>query len=110
MAYQEAQNLQCSRILKTNTTLPEVTISISKVAINGLKVPLFNVTFFFLGGANNPFLQEDTTQQYSYTADGKRIEGNQDQYYGAGYSQAQSGYSSSGFGKSKLSLVSISAF
>ena len=63
--------------------------------------PLF--FFSFTGGANNPFLQEDTTQQYSYTADGKRIEGNQDQYYGAGYSQAQSGYSSSGFGKSKLS-------
>ena len=107
MAYQEAQNLQCSRILKTNTTLPEVTISISKVAINGLKVPLFNVIFFSIsGGANNPFLQEDTTQQYSYTADGKRIEGNQDQYYGAGYSQAQSGYSSSGFGELRLDRFS----
>jgi len=49
------------------------------------------------GGANNPFLQEQT-ENYSYTADGRRIEANQDQYYGAGYSQAQSGYSSSGFG------------
>ena len=108
MAYQEAQNLQCSRILKTNTTLPEVTFSIPKVARFGLKVPLFNVIFFaFSGGANNPFLQEDTTQQYSYTADGKRIEGNQDQYYGAGYSQAQSGYSSSGFGNSKLNKFSL---
>ena len=76
-----------------------------------LKSTTFQCDFFsFSGGANNPFLQEDTTQQYSYTADGKRIEGNQDQYYGAGYSQAQSGYSSSGFGKSKLSLVSFSAF
>ena len=64
--------------------------------------------FFFSisGGANNPFLQEDTTQQYSYTADGKRIEGNQDQYYGAGYSQAQSGYSSSGFGELRLDRFS----
>jgi len=47
------------------------------------------------GGANNPFLQE------TYTADGRRIEGNQgqnQQYYGSGYSQAQSGYSSSGLG------------
>ena len=49
-----------------------------------------------LGGANNPFLQNA-----SYAADGSRIEGDpaQGQYYGAGYSQAQSGYSSSGFGK-----------
>ena len=48
------------------------------------------------GGANNPFLQNA-----SYAADGSRIEGDpaQGQYYGAGYSQAQSGYSSSGFGK-----------
>jgi len=47
------------------------------------------------GGANNPFLQNA-----SYAADGSRIEGDpaQGQYYGAGYSQAQSGYSSSGFG------------
>ena len=53
------------------------------------------------GGANNPFLQEQT-ENYSYTADGRRIEANQDQYYGAGYSQAQSGYSSSGFGTALL--------
>jgi hypothetical protein len=48
------------------------------------------------GGANNPFLQDPN---YSYSADGRRIEGNQGQYYGAGYSQAQSSYSSSGFGQ-----------
>ena len=65
--------------------------------------------FSFLGGANNPFLQEDTTQQYSYTADGKRIEGNQDQYYGAGYSQAQSGYSSSGFGELQRNFLPLSS-
>lgn len=50
------------------------------------------------GGANNPFLQEQTDPNYTYSADGSRIEGNQGQYYGAGYSQAQSGYSSSGYG------------
>ena len=54
--------------------------------------------FFFspLGGANNPFLQNA-----SYAADGSRIEGDpaQGQYYGAGYSQAQSGYSSALGGK-----------
>lgn len=49
------------------------------------------------GGANNPFMQDGGN--YSYTADGRRIEGNQGQYYGAGYSQAQSSYSSSGFGE-----------
>ena len=54
---------------------------------------------FISGNANNPFLQEETDPNYSYSADGRRIEGNQDQYYGAGYSQAQSGYSSSGYGK-----------
>ena len=53
---------------------------------------------FFSGGANNPFLQEQTDPNYSYSADGRRIEGDQGQYYGAGYSQAQSGYSSSGYG------------
>ena len=51
-------------------------------------------------GANNPFLQEQT-ESYNYTADGRRIAGEQGQYYGAGYSQAQSGYSSSGFGKER---------
>ena len=58
---------------------------------------LYKSLFFSpLGGANNPFLQNA-----SYAADGSRIEGDpaQGQYYGAGYSQAQSGYSSSGFGK-----------
>lgn len=53
------------------------------------------------GGANNPFLQDAAGDQYNYTAGGSRIAGaaqNQGQYYGAGYSQAQSGYSSSGFG------------
>ena len=59
------------------------------------------------GGANNPFLQEQT-ENYSYTADGRRIEANQDQYYGAGYSQAQSGYSSSGFGTALLFFLSCS--
>ena len=58
----------------------------------------------FSGGANNPFLQE------TYTADGRRIEGNQgqnQQYYGSGYSQAQSGYSSSGLGNQKYPLFKI---
>ena len=61
-----------------------------------------NIYFSPLGGANNPFLQNA-----SYAADGSRIEGDpaQGQYYGAGYSQAQSGYSSSGFGK-WLSFIS----
>jgi len=54
------------------------------------------------GGANNPFLQEQTDPNYTYSADGSRIEGNQGQYYGAGYSQAQSGYSSSGYGNFAL--------
>lgn len=48
-------------------------------------------------GTNNPFLE-------NYDASGSRIEAggaDQSQYYGAGYSQAQSGYSSSGFGKIK---------
>ena len=62
------------------------------------KIPIYLYKYFFspLGGANNPFLQNA-----SYAADGSRIEGDpaQGQYYGAGYSQAQSGYSSSGFGK-----------
>ena len=53
-------------------------------------------SFSPLGGANNPFLQNA-----SYAADGSRIEGDpaQGQYYGAGYSQAQSGYSSALGGK-----------
>ena len=59
---------------------------------------LFSFFFFFTGGANNPFLQEQTDPNYTYAADGSRIEGDQSQYYGAGYSQAQSGYSSSGYG------------
>ena len=45
-----------------------------------------------LGGANNPFLED-----VAYDASGSRVE-DQGQYYGRGYSQAQSGYSSSGFG------------
>lgn len=55
--------------------------------------------------ANNPFLQEGGQgNAYSYSATGSRIEGDQaqGQYYGRGYSQAQSGYSSSGFGEAPL--------
>jgi hypothetical protein len=52
----------------------------------------------FSGNAvNNPFLQQ--AEPGTYSATGSRIEGEQQQYYGGGYSQAQSGYSSSGFGK-----------
>ena len=48
------------------------------------------------GGANNPFLED-----VAYDAAGARVE-DQGQYYGRGYSQAQSGYSSSGFGTSSI--------
>ena len=49
-----------------------------------------------LGDMNNPFLENQ--EQYSYDASGTRIESQSQQYYGGGYTQAQSGYSSSGFG------------
>ena len=71
--------------------------SVFKGLLAGCSGSFYKSLFFSpLGGANNPFLQNA-----SYAADGSRIEGDpaQGQYYGAGYSQAQSGYSSSGFGK-----------
>jgi len=43
----------------------------------------------------------------SYDAAGMRVE-DQGQYYGRGYSQAQSGYSSSGYGKINFLLPPIS--
>lgn len=46
-----------------------------------------------LVAANNPFLED-----IAYDASGMRVP-DQGQYYGRGYTQAQSGYSSSGFGK-----------
>ena len=47
---------------------------------------------------NNPFLQNQ--EQYTYDASGTQIPTQQQQsYYGGGYTQAQSGYSSSGYGK-----------
>lgn len=49
----------------------------------------------FKGDQNNPFLQE----QYAYDAAGAQIPAQQGGYYGGGYTQAQSGYSSSGYGK-----------
>ena len=54
------------------------------------------------GRTQSQFLQEQTDPNYTYSADGSKIEGNQGQYYGAGYSQAQSGYSSSGYGNFAL--------
>ena len=53
---------------------------------------------FVIGHQNNPFLSDG--QQPAYTATGARLQGQGDQqYYGRGYSQAQSGYSSAGLGK-----------
>ena len=78
-------------------TIKEPNSYVKQVYINIHYTYYINLFFFSpLGGANNPFLQNA-----SYAADGSRIEGDpaQGQYYGAGYSQAQSGYSSSGFGK-----------
>ena len=49
-----------------------------------------------LGGMNNPFIENE--EQYAYDASGMRIQSENQQYYGGGYTQAQSGYSSSGFG------------
>ena len=56
-------------------------------------------------GVNNPFLEDQGSaaaaqpQQY-YDASGQLTTGDpSQQYYGAGYSQAQSGYSSAGYGK-----------
>ena len=55
-------------------------------------------------GVNNPFLDQGDAaaqqpQQY-YDASGQLTQGDpSQQYYGAGYSQAQSGYSSAGYGK-----------
>ena len=50
---------------------------------------------FYLGDQTNPFLQE----QYAYDVAGAQIPAEQQAYYGGGYTQAQSGYSSSGYGK-----------
>ena len=50
-----------------------------------------------LGQESNPFLQDQ--EQYSYDAAGQRVQNQDQQYYGGGYTQAQSGYSSSGFGE-----------
>jgi len=47
------------------------------------------------GEQTNPFLAEQ--QQYTYDAAGQQIP-EQQGYYGGGYTQAQSGYSSSGYG------------
>jgi len=62
---------------------------------------IINLSWFnlFTGGANNPFLED-----VAYDAAGARVE-DQGQYYGRGYSQAQSGYSSSGFGKIHIHLL-----
>ena len=51
----------------------------------------------FLAEQNNPFLQDQ--QQYTYDAAGTQIPAQQQAYYGGGYTQAQSGYSSSGYGQ-----------
>ena len=61
---------------------------------------IFSLT---LGGMNNPFLESE--EQYAYDASGMRIQGENQQYYGGGYTQAQSGYSSSGFGESLGSFI-----
>ena len=54
-----------------------------------------NFINFLIGDQTNPFLQE----QYAYDAAGAQIPAQQQAYYGGGYTQAQSGYSSSGYGK-----------
>ena len=51
---------------------------------------------------NNPFLESE--EQYQYDASGMRIQSENQQYYGGGYTQAQSGYSSSGFGEFLVDL------
>ena len=58
---------------------------------------------FHLGDQTNPFLQE----QYAYDAAGAQIPAQQQAYYGGGYTQAQSGYSSSGYGKLFYAILSI---
>ncbi|XP_040571218.1 major facilitator superfamily domain-containing protein 6 isoform X2 [Lepeophtheirus salmonis] len=52
------------------------------------------------GQVNNPFLDDMAEQNYNYNASGQMMQGGNDdgQYYGRGYTQAQSGYSSSGYG------------
>ena len=57
-----------------------------------------NHFLYILAAQNNPFLQDDQ-QQYTYDAAGMQQQGGQQAYYGGGYTQAQSGYSSSGYGK-----------
>ena len=52
-----------------------------------------NLIFSATAEANNPFLADAT-----YGATGAAMGQDQGQYYGRGYSQAQSGYSSSGLG------------
>lgn len=60
-----------------------------------------SVLFYILGQQNNPFLSDG--QQPAYAATGARLQGQGDQqYYGRGYSQAQSGYSSAGLGMFKM--------
>ena len=56
-----------------------------------------NCSLCILAAQNNPFLQDQ--QQYTYDAAGMQQQGGQQAYYGGGYTQAQSGYSSSGYGK-----------
>ncbi|TRY69318.1 hypothetical protein TCAL_14242 [Tigriopus californicus] len=80
----------------SNTTLEQPNMETDTSAPN-LGVP---------GAAQNPFLADaamaDANNPFSYNVQGQRIGGateSEDQYYGRGYSQAQSGYSSSGFGK-----------
>ena len=47
-------------------------------------------------------------EQYAYDAAGTRIQNPEQAYYGGGYTQAQSGYSSSGFGESWGSFIILS--
>ena len=63
-----------------------------------------NFINFLIGDQTNPFLQE----QYAYDAAGAQIPVQQQAYYGGGYTQAQSGYSSSGYGKLFFAIFSIS--
>ncbi len=50
--------------------------------------------------SNNPFAADAAAAAASqYTATGERLQEGGGQYYGRGYSQAQSGYSASGLGK-----------
>jgi hypothetical protein len=65
-------------------------------------------TFIFIGvAANNPFAAEAAASSYSATGQPQMQQQDAGQYYGRGYSQAQSGYSSAGLGKKSYFLTKM---